>query len=161
RIQHVWEVATGRELIAYTDHRNSVIAAAIAPDGKLAATGGGAENEIRIWELSTGVLVKGTDGKPLVLAGTGAPVWASAPSADGRRIAWGNTWQHPDAEAANPLEFQLQLPVGGRVLGRPERISEAAAKDFVRARATQGDYALLHRKGGAYGYKAILDLKKG
>jgi len=32
---HVWDVATGKELVTYTDHDNIVIAAAISPDGRL------------------------------------------------------------------------------------------------------------------------------
>jgi WD40 repeat protein len=166
-IQHVWEVATGKELVAYTSHDNSVVATAVSPDGNLAATGGGVQKQIRIWELETGVSAKGPEGNPLVLAGTGAPSWAVGFSGDSKKIAWGTRWQSApgrqshSSEATSPLQFQLQLPVGTRSLGRPESIKAVAAKDFVRARKSYGDYTLLHRKGGNYGYDAILDLKQG
>jgi hypothetical protein len=47
-------------------------------------------------------------------------------------------------------------------LGRPESTDPVAAKDYVRARAVLGAFALAHREGGNYGYDdAILDLKQG
>jgi WD40 repeat protein len=152
RIQHIWEVATGKELVAYTSHDNSVFAAATSPDGKLVATGG-FNGDVQVWDLKTG-------RRQNILVGTGAPMWAAGFSADGQTIAWGNTWRTHTALARNPLEHQLRLPVSGSGLGRPEPIDEGTAKDFVRARATLGDYALFHRKGGNYGLDAILDIKK-
>jgi WD40 repeat protein len=142
-------------------HDNIVIASAISPDGKLAATGGGNNTVVRVWELATGATVRGPEGKPLVLAGSGARTWAAAFSADGQRIAWGNTWRSPAALASNPLEYQQRLPSAGSGLGKPEPLGEAANKEFVRARSTYGDYTLSHRKGGNYGHDAILDLKHG
>src|SRR5262249_33464853 len=131
----------------------------ISPDGSLAATGG-FNGELQIWDLKTGATER-------VLRGKGAPNWAVAFSADGQRIAWGTTWQSaPDrqshtSEATSPLLFQLQLPTSSTSLGRPEPITEAPAKNFVRARRSILDYALSHSKGGNYGYDAVLDLKQG
>jgi WD40 repeat protein len=161
RVQHVWEVATGKELVASNQNDDTVIAAAISSNGRLAATGGGSHQEIRLWELATGATVKRQDGKPPVLAGSGAPTWATGFSADGQRIAWGNTWRSNPTLASNPLEYQLRLAGPGSGLGRPEPLSEATAKEFVRARTTYADYTLAHRKGGDYGYDAILDIKNG
>ena len=48
--QRVWEVATGKQLLAYDKHDNIVFAAALSPDGRLAATGGGSKQEIHIWD---------------------------------------------------------------------------------------------------------------
>src|SRR5262249_40462524 len=134
-------------------------AATISPDGKLAATGGGTHQEIRIWELATGAPVKSADGKPLVLAGAGEPAWGVGFSPDGQRIAWGNV-PHPGGNQLSQLQFQLQLPATGRPLGRPEPIDKADASAFARARAISGSYALAAHKGGRYGYDAILDLKE-
>jgi WD40 repeat protein len=64
---HVWEVATGRELVAYTGHDNTVVGAAISPDGRVAATSGGEHREIRVWELATGAPIEGPNHKPLVV----------------------------------------------------------------------------------------------
>jgi WD40 repeat protein len=86
-----------------------VLADSISPDGRLAAAGGGNNNEIHVWELATGAPVKGIGSKPVVLRGTGAPKWAAGISADGQRIAWGNTWRTHSAMASSPLEHQLRL----------------------------------------------------
>jgi WD40 repeat protein len=150
---HVWNVADGKEILTYTRHDNIVVAAAISPDGKLAATGG-FNGDVQIWDLQTGATKR-------VLRGNGAPNWAVGFSADGRRIAWGNTWRSHTALASNPLEHQLRLPARGSGLGRPEPINEATAKDFVRARTSFGAYVLSHRKGGNYGLDAFLDHKQG
>jgi WD40 repeat protein len=156
----VWDVATGSELATHQIDEGIVLAAAISPIGQFAATGGGNNNEIHLWELATGAPAKGPKGKPLVLAGTGAPGWAVGFSADGHRIAWSSV-AHGGGNQLSRLEYQLQLPAGDRPLGNPEPIDQAAAKDFVRARATFGDFKLSHRKGGNFGFDAILDLNQG
>jgi hypothetical protein len=58
------------------------------------------------------------------------------------------------------LQLQLSLPGASQNLGRPERIAAARAQDLLRARSTYAGNALSHRKGWAYGYNAMLDLKK-
>jgi WD40 repeat protein len=155
----VWDVATGGELATHRIDENIVIAGAISPDGKLAATGGGNNNEIHVWQLETGADVNARDDKTVVLAGTGASTWAAAFSTDGRHIAWGNTSRIHTTLASNPLEYQLRLPAPDSGLSRPEPLGEANA--FVRARTSFETYALTHRKGGNYGFDAILDLKQG
>jgi WD40 repeat protein len=158
--QIVWDVASGNRLQQPRHHNNVVIAADISPDGKLAATGG-FNGDVQICDLQTGATKR-------VLRGSGAPNWAAAFSNDGLRIAWGTKRQSASgrenhaSEATSPLLFQLELPAGNRSLGPPQSINAAPAKDFVRARTSFGEYALSHRKGGAYGYAdGILDLKQG
>jgi Caspase domain/WD domain, G-beta repeat len=154
--QRIWEVATGKELVSYTGHDNTVYASAASPDGHLVATGG-FNGDVQIWDIKTG------ETKHL-LAGTGAVSWDVGFSANGQRIAWGNVERCPRQPSCpnelGPLQFQLSLPGAGQNLGRPERIEAAAASSFVRVRATYGAYALSHRKGGTIGYDAILDVKK-
>jgi Caspase domain/WD domain, G-beta repeat len=100
-----------------------------------------------------------------VFAGTGAPGWAAGFSADGQRIAWGITDRCPEQascpNALGAIEYQLRLPGASQGLGRPERLDEVGAKAFVRSRPTNGAYTLTHRKGGDFGYDAILDLEQG
>jgi uncharacterized caspase-like protein/WD40 repeat protein len=138
-----------------------VVAAAISPNGKLAATGGGNDNEIRVWELATGADVKGPNRNPLILSGNGANTWAVGFSADGRRIAWGNTSTQNDPRGYGPLEFTMRLPNDRSDMGRPERLHEEAARDFVGARVTYGDYALSRSRGGDDGFDASLDVRQG
>ena len=152
--QHVWEVATGKDIVSYTKHDNTAFGAAVSSDGRFAATGGGSNQAIHVWDPKTGETKN-------VLAGTGAPGLAVAFSGDGQRIGWGTKgkvgWAVNDRA---DLALQVRLPVNASGLGRPERIDEANAKGFVRARATHGGYALANRKGGPYGYDAILDVTK-
>jgi WD40 repeat protein len=158
----VWDVSTGERLHA-RQHDDVVAALAIPPKGTLAATGSGT-GEIRIWDLETGTLAKGPGGNPLVLVGTGVPARAVGFAPNGQRTAWGSADPCPKVmfcpNAIGRLSYQLQLPAGGRPVGRPEPIGEAAAKIFLRAKAAHGQYTLAHRKGGDFGYDAILDLKK-
>ena len=88
--QHVYDIASGKEIVTYTGHDNVVLATAFSPDGRWAATGGGNNMEIHLWDPHSGKPRPGPDGKPLRLAGQGQRVWAAGFSADGRRIGWGN-----------------------------------------------------------------------
>ena len=85
----VYDIASGKEIVTYTGHDNIVLATAFSPDGRWAATGGGDNKEIHLWDPHSGKPRPGPDGKPLRLAGQGQTVWAAGFSADGRRIGWG------------------------------------------------------------------------
>ncbi len=157
---HVYDVASGKEIVTYAGHDNVVIATAFSPDGRWAATGGGNNKEIHLWDPHSGQPRPGPDGKPLRLAGQGQTVWAAGFSADRRRIAWGNSggWHNPMDRG--PLEQALTLPLGEGALGAPVALAEAEAGAFRRAQASFGGFSLSHRKGGAYGHDAILDILK-
>jgi len=160
---HVYDVANGKEIVAYSGHDNLVIATAFSPDGRWAATGGGANEEIHLWDPHSAKPRPGPDGKPLRLAGQGQPVWAAAFSADGRRIGWGNAPDYGSKQPATshgPLEQVLALPLGGGSLGAPVAPGEAKAGAFRRAQASFGGFSLSDRKGGTYGLDAILDISK-
>jgi hypothetical protein len=86
-----------------------------------------------------------------VLAGTGSPILGVAFSPDGQ-IAWGT-------KDRASIEYELRIPSGTRGLGRPERV-DGGNQGFARALVTHNGFALAHREGGAYGYSAILDVKK-
>ncbi len=91
----------------------------------------------------------------------GQTVWAAGFSADGRRIGWGNAWQQDDPmRGYGPLQQALTLPLGEGALGAPVALGEAEAGAFRRAQASFGGFSLSHRKGGDYGYDAILDISK-
>ena len=177
----VWDTSTWSPLASYQVHRNIVLAVAISPDGRLAATGGGSNQEIHVWELETGKRPQGPGGTPLSLQGGGAPGWAAGFSADGTRIAWGHTFGRAkggtghSSETGSPLEFMLRLPRDGardgEGLGHPERVTPVAAdaagaaavspvESWLRARPSAGGIALSHRKGGGYGYDALLDVRR-
>ena len=182
---HVYDTASGRETVTYRGHDNIVIATAISPDGRWAATGGGNNQEIHIWDLATAERRKGPDGQPLTLSGRGQPVWAVGFSADGRRIGWGNSLRSgATLNDRGPLEYALTLPMGDAPLTGPVSIGEVTNPHpalphralpveegqgeggkpfngaFRRAVAEQNGWSLQHRRGGNYGYNAILAIKQ-
>jgi WD40 repeat protein/tetratricopeptide (TPR) repeat protein len=151
---HVWELATGNDIVTYTKHDNIVLAAAVSADGRLAATAGGNQSQIHIWSLETG------DTKQ-TFVGRGTHHWAVAASTDGRRIAWGTTPNFRGYNDRGPLEIQLRLPDGTQGLSWPEKAPQAAALNWFRGRTRYGTIELTHRNGGAFGHEsAILDVKK-
>jgi WD40 repeat protein len=165
---HVYDVATGNEIVTYNGHDNIVVATAFSPDGRWAATGGGSNEEIHLWDPHTGSPRPGPDGQPLRLTGQGLPVLGAGFSADGWRIGWGNLsvyqGQHNDR---GPLEQALALPLGEGALGAPVALAKAEAGAFRRAQASFGGspgsfdgFSLISRAGGDYGYDAILDILK-
>jgi WD40 repeat protein len=164
RQNQVWDLGSGKVVATYTGHDNIVAAGSISPDGlRLAATGGGSNHEIHVWDLATGARRTGPDGKLLTLAGTGQTKWTAGFSADGRSIAWGSTSRQDSPTNRGPLQFQLRLPSATEHLGSPEPIGPAEAADAKRwrlASASQGGLSLSHRKGGSLGYDAILDISR-
>jgi len=175
--QRIWDVATGRQLWALRGHDNNVMAGAISPDGHYAATAGGNNEAIRIWDLETGNAVKGADGKPLILSGTGSPGWSVAFSADGSKLAWGISWQQSSPVDRGPLDFQMRLPrADGDVLGQPELIAVPApapggkspaaaapakvAVDWQRAQISHGTVSIAHRKNPSDIYDSFLDISR-
>lgn len=147
---HVYNLATGQETFTYKGHDNAVIATAISPDGRWAATGGGNNNEIHVWDIKTGKLEQR-------LAGGGASVWAVGFSQDGKRLLWGKTSGYQGDNERGPLQFQIDLPDASQNLGQPRPYSGNGA---VRAKAELDGWSLVARVGGDYGYEAILDIRK-
>ena len=166
----VWEVATGKEIVTYKKHDNSVIAGALSPDGRFAATAGGNQSQIHIWNLETGETKQ-------TLVGKGAQVWAVGVSTDGRRVASGATSSFRAHNDRGPLEIQLRLPDwlgpendsgrgftplprGTQGLGLPEKLTQPLVTDWFRGITKYGALELAHRKGGPFGQDAILDVKR-
>ncbi|MDM8553452.1 WD40 repeat domain-containing protein [Desulfococcaceae bacterium HSG7] len=149
---HVWSVPDGKESVTYKGHDNIVIATAVSPDGRQAATGGGNNQEVHLWSLKSGKLHQR-------MAGKGANVWAVGFSDDGRQLVWGNTWAQHNPLNYGSMEYQLRLPDKKRGLGAPRTVKSVSA--FMRARDTWQDWSLRHRKGGNYGLYAILDIRRG
>ncbi len=162
--EHLFDVATGKEILRYQGHDNIVVATAISPDGLYAATAGGDNQEIHLWKLATGKRVA-------TLKGQGASLWAAGFAKDGRSVGWGKTWKEMSYLSKNPIEFQLALPQkAGTQKSGPHQAalalspapSPSKAKTFLRAQTRHGNWSLARRKGGKYGHYAHLDiLQKG
>jgi WD40 repeat protein len=159
---HVYDAVSGREIVSHGGYNNIVVATAISADGRWAATGGGDDEAIHVWELRNGVRRQDTNGQPLNLHGTGRIVWAAGFSADGRQAGWGNEPDYKSHNDRGPLQQALTLPGAKGALTAPQELGSGAAGVFRRAEASHGTWSLSHRKGGTYGYDdAILDISEG
>jgi WD40 repeat protein len=77
-----WDLVNGRvPCLGRRDHDNIVLATALA-GSNLAATSGGNDNEIHLWDAESGKLTR-------ALVGVGRAIWSVGFSPDGRAIAWG------------------------------------------------------------------------
>lgn len=148
----VWDVRTGRVLRTYRGHDHLVIATATSPTGRLAATGGGSNNEIHIWDMESGKRIK-------TLRGAGQSVWSVGFSPDGNSIAWGHNQRRGELNDQGPLEFVLRLPSKDRQTGEPRRLGSAAG--FRTAVSRSRSVRVVHRPGGDYGYYANLNVISG
>lgn len=148
------DVATGKDRAVHRGHDSLVLATAISPDGRIAATGGGSNNEIRLWNPQTGKLIR-------TLSGVGRAVWSVGFSADGRHIAWGGVRANGSPYTLARLEHSLRLPRGDRSTGVPKKLGAQESRAFRQARTRNGRFRLRHREGGDFGYYANLDILDG
>ena len=127
-IAAILDVTTGREVARFDQHSNTIMDGVLSPDGTLAATTGGNDNETFLWKTADGTRVQ-------KLVSRGHANFAAAWSPDGTRIAWGNTANGTDTiSAKQPLERTFELAT----------LEFAAAPDerFVRARPERGSLSL-------------------
>jgi len=52
----VFSIHSGKKITSFTKHTDIVLATDISPDGRTAATGGAGNQEIYLWDLTTGIL---------------------------------------------------------------------------------------------------------
>lgn len=139
-------------LLIYRAHQQIVAATAFSPDGRLAVTAGGRDNEIHLWDARTGMLVRAMQGR-------GTPVFSVGFSANSREVAFGQTNVFRSNNDRGPLEFLLPLPgpAPDQHIGLLTRDS-AHTRSFSRAAVATGQLTLAHRRGGNFGYDAELDI---
>src|SRR5262249_19880472 len=102
----LFDLASRTEPVAFSAHTNTVESGALSPDGTLAVTTGGDDQETFIWRTADGKQVQR-------LAGKGRAAWSAAWRSDGRAIALGNTEsaaaQADQPNAESPLERSFDL----------------------------------------------------
>jgi WD40 repeat protein len=80
----IFLIRAGEVVMRFPSLTGMITATAFSPDGRMAATAGGENQGIDLWDPST--------GKPIRrLAGQGKPVWSVAFSKDGRAVFFGNS----------------------------------------------------------------------
>lgn len=139
KINKVFAIPSGERLASFSGHQNIVLATAISPDGTIAATGGGNNQEIYLWDIRTGTIQQR-------LIGRGERIWSAGFSEDSKAIAWGKTWTQSSLLNRGVLEysFQLQDTAGNfsLTLGKPidstAQSGSPASTRFLRAIDTAG-----------------------
>jgi WD40 repeat protein len=76
---HMWDVASGRELQAFTGHERGVVLGVAVSPGRRRLLSGGDDNTVRLWDLDSGAQLQRVEGP--------APVWSVAFSPSGRQAA--------------------------------------------------------------------------
>lgn len=124
---HVYNINNGKRVAIYSGHDNGVLASAISPNGKWAATAGGGDFSLSVWDLKTGT-------RHLHSAGHGQTIWNVGFSKDGDSIAWSS-----DYDAKHTGQYQLNGPLRHKLRisgGASDTLSVQTATnqtDFLRA----------------------------
>nr|VFK65593.1 MAG: WD40 repeat [Candidatus Kentron sp. UNK]VFK71584.1 MAG: WD40 repeat [Candidatus Kentron sp. UNK] len=99
---NVFALPSGERLLQFDEHKNIVLATALSPDGGLAATGGGSDHEVYLWDLATGAVHH-------KLVGKGNHIWNVGFARDGGSLAWGNKNTRYVFFDKGPLQYRFQL----------------------------------------------------
>ena len=122
----VVSIPEGTHIASFGGHDNIVLATAISPNGRWAATAGGSDHAIALWDIATGA-------EQMRLRGHGAAVWSVGFARDGRTIAWGNRFDqtgYSDYQINGPLRHSFDL---GALYAFGKSYDLYADTDYVRA----------------------------
>jgi WD40 repeat protein len=153
RTCNIFQFPSGTKLHAFTKHKNSVFATAISPNNQLAATGGGNDQEIFLWDIQTGNVRH-------KLVGKGTRVLSVGFGKDNASVAWGNEWQQSSPTNRGPLQKWLKIPTPSQNTRVEYKGMLDQTDQYVRATDHAGQFQLRATKGGNYGYNAILEIVK-
>lgn len=123
----VYSITDGRLVARHVGEDNVVLAADVSPNGKWAATAGGSDFRVSIWDLGTGQ-------EQVRASGHGRAVWNVGFAKDGGAVAWGHSYS---AEHAGPYQLngplEHQLPIRSAATSLAVGDVPGAQLDFVRA----------------------------
>jgi WD40 repeat protein len=144
---NIWNIRTSELITSFTGHKNLIKVMGWLPDGT-AVSAGGSNKEIVFWDADTG-------REQRRIVGSGRNVWSSG--LKGPQLGFGNTWERPVVENANPLQHAFDF-----TSLQVTKLSKKDASSFQRLKTHFGPLKLSHEKGGDYGDKsAVLVIKEG
>ena len=146
----VFSIPSGKIITSFTKHGNIVLATAISPDGRTAATGGGSAQEIYLWDLTTGQVKNKMMGK-------GKTIWSVGFAEDGRSIAWGKKWGSSSVFAHGSLEqsFRIRSGSGTGDLSMGRELSSDTG--YGRAIESAGAWSIRTKDGKVHKTLQILE----
>ena len=153
RTNNVFSIPSGDKITSFTKHRNIVLATDISPDGRTAATGGGSDMEIYLWDLTTGKVKQKMVGK-------GKRIWNVGFAKDGRSIAWGRTvksnWSFNNYGS---VEQSFQIKSDSRTFELSMEQELKSDVGFIRAIESTGPWTIRTPNGKIH--KTLEILKNG
>ena len=149
-ICNVFEFPSGKKIHAFTKHQNIVPATAISPNNQLAATGGGDDKEVYLWDIHTGKVRH-------KLVGKGKRAWSVGFGKDNASVAWGNEWQQHNLMNYGPLQNWLKIPTPTQNTRVEYKGTLNQTHHFVRASDQAGQFQL-RTKDGKTGHDTILEI---
>ena len=147
---NVFDVRSGKIRTSFREHTGFVIATAISPNMKLAATAGSGNREIYVWKLKNGQVFK-------TLIGEGRSFNRVEIARDSRSIAFETDTGASNSNAVFKSIFVLQTNeqfvggLGGKVTNESDYVSEVHH---------HADYRLTTRKDNITNYDAVLQVFK-
>lgn len=99
---NIFSIPSGEKIISCQRHNGIVLATDFSPVANIAATAGGKDNEILIWDIRTGEIRK-------KLVGNGKPLWSVGFHRNGRSVAWGSNWKSNNIFHHGTLEQVFQI----------------------------------------------------
>ena len=131
-------------LTSFKKHTNLTMAVTFL-NNTTAISAGGNNNEIVLWDIHTAKV-------QTKIEGVGARVWSVG--VKGESVGWGNV---DDCNQKNCSSVQKTINLKTMTIGSVDSNS----KQWNKIPTSQGDFTLIHTKGGDYGYSdATLILKK-
>src|SRR5262249_14617990 len=106
----MFDLTQGRSRVAFPKHDNTIFHGSLSPDGALAVTTGGDDNQTYVWRTADGSLVH-------KLQSGGRSVWGVGWSRDRKAIAWGNT--NGAGTLTGTTRLERTFPIGDLDFGPP------------------------------------------
>jgi WD40 repeat protein len=135
RSNNVFLIPSGKKIASFTKHRNPADATDISHDGSIAATGGGIDHEIYLWDLSTGKVKH-------KIVGNGKRIWSVGFAKDGRSIGWGKKWKKSSLFARGPLKQSFQIKSDSRIYELSMGSELSSDVDFIRGIKSVGPWSI-------------------
>ena len=146
---YVVSIPSGKNITSFKKHTNVVIATDISPDGRAAATGGGNDQEIFLWDINTGKVKQKMVGK-------GKAIWSVGFAKDGRSIAWGKKWKRESVFKFGPLERSFQIKSDSRTYELSMGPELESDSDFISGIESVGPWAIRTKTGKVHETLEIL-----